>query len=233
MWKPSTHWLKNTTSSSSKMRRKPRVQCIKMNLRERLAIWVFFHSITTNTSTQAKAVSFGIVYGMGPKSLADGMTASMGRPVDIKEAKALLAKYFKKYPGVEEYLKRTKSSSLLQGWCATPMGRSRRFPSVICDPKGDIKASLEREAANMTVQGSNGDVTKTALNDLFEVYKDRYPEIWPIMTIHDEIVTVTPQEEGDEVAAQVEKSMVEASKLVLRRVPTALGITLSNKWEKD
>lgn len=189
--------------------------------------------VTKAQRTQAKAVSFGIVYGMGPKSLAEGMSASMGRPVEIKEAKALLSKYFKKYPGVEEYLRVTKSTSLLQGWCSTPMGRSRRFPSVVCDIKNEIKSSLEREAANMTVQGSNGDVTKTALNDLFSVYKDRYPNIWPIMTIHDEIVTVCPEIEGNEVAAQVEKSMVEASKLVLRRVPTALGITLSNKWEKD
>lgn len=191
--------------------------------------------ITDSERSQAKAVSFGVVYGMGPNSLAELLTLTLKQKVSVDDAKELLSNFFKGYPGVLQYIRSTERQVKEHRYTETMMGRKRFFhPYLFLE--SDVSKTAQfadlRAGVNARIQGTNADVIKVSLIEMDKLFRGDYPNRYPILTVHDEIVVVTPKEKADETAQLVRRCMVSASERVLKTVPTVVSLTVSQHWQK-
>lgn len=203
--------------------------------------------VTKEERTQAKVVSFGVLYGMQAESLSQRLLSDLGTPVDVEEARALLDRYFGSFPALREYIARTKELALTQGYVTTPLGR-RRW-AILPDQRvmrhapvemRDYHLELERisrEMVNATIQSVNADATKIALVLLHNRLASD-PEIdleneYILLTVHDEIVVQAREHNAKRVAQYVMESMVEGSRMAgLTEVPTVVEVSVSKNWSK-
>lgn len=179
-----------------------------------------FHGVVVRDI--AKAINFGLVYGMGAQGLANRIG------VCVEEAKNLMQTYFSTYQGVAIWLKRTPPLALKQGYSTTLAGR-RRF--LIPARTSEIRAQQERIAKNHPIQGTNADILKRALALLYQ----RLPnDCYTILTVHDEIVLECSEALIAEAQAILRESMVEACRLYLPTVHIpAPDILVAPYWQKD
>src|SRR5690606_35310952 len=159
-----------------------------------------FEEVTFNQRRFAKTVNFGIIYGMGAYRLA------RDSELTLAEAEKYIADYFKRFPGIREYLDRTKEQARKQGYVETLLGRRRYFPIFqvkggSSNPQGEARA--EREAINHPIQGTAADIVKYAMIQLHEKLTEKY-RARMIVQVHDELLIEVPEEEVDEVKALVE-----------------------------
>lgn len=170
----------------------------------------------------AKALNFGIVYGMGPSGLA----TRIGSTLD--EAKELIDRYFAAYPGVRRWLAQAARKAVETGECTTLGGRRIRFTPP--DPSNRrAVAGVERFGKNAPLQGTSADITKRAL----ALVAPRLPEGANIINVvHDEIVVEAPAEQASAVAEIVREAMREAGEAYLRRVPIVVEADVAESWAK-
>ncbi len=166
----------------------------------------------------AKTVNFGLIYGQTAYGLAQG--TGMSRD----EARDFIDKYFKKYPGIQEYIEETKQMALEQGYVATLLGRRRDF-SNLADLKGPQRAAVEREAINMPIQGTAADIMKQAMLDLHARLKGTSSRM--LLQVHDELVLEVPEEQVAEVAEMTRETMAEAFAL---KVPLKVDVEAGQNW---
>lgn len=192
---------------------------------------VSLDQVQKSQRSAAKAINFGLAYGMGPGGLAPRLGVS------LDEAKELIARYFKAYPGVQKWLDKAAKDAVRLGYSVTTLGR-KRFYNL---PDESLKrlnedeyrkqiASIERQGKNSPIQGSNADMTKLALIGLRTALKDW--DARTVNTVHDEIVVEVRIDQAEEVMHIVEHEMVVAGEAILKTVPVVAEANLADYWSK-
>jgi len=175
---------------------------------------------------QAKAINFGLAYGMGVQGLALRVGCSE------KEAEKLLNQYFKTYPKIKKFLDNSAKKALKEGYSETIGGRKRYYdaPQAANNPRE--RAAIERKAKNAPIQGTNADMTKLALVYIREEFKNRNLDALLVNTVHDEIVVECAEEIAEEVGKLVHDCMIKAGRYYLKTVPIEVEYELADFWKK-
>ncbi|MCX8035100.1 MAG: DNA polymerase [Candidatus Dojkabacteria bacterium] len=162
--------------------------------------------ITNEQRKFAKAINFGIVYGME----AYGLSKTLG--ISVEEASEFINLYFKKFAKVKDYFARIENELDNFGYVKTFMGRRRYFKSWKTASKYEKKA-LFREAINMPIQGGSADVIKMAMVKVYEYIKSNKLDIKLVLQIHDELVFIFPENYDEKILKDVSNIMESCVKL--------------------
>jgi DNA polymerase-1 len=173
------------------------------------------------TRSRAKAVNFGIVYGIS----AFGLAAQLGIPQS--EAKAYIDKYFARYQGVREFIERTLEQARKDGFVRTLFGRVRPIPDLE-SRNANQRGFAERTAINTPLQGTAADLIKLAMIALDRKLIERGLKSRMVLQVHDELLLEVPFDEADEVTALVKAEMEGVAKL---RVPLVADVGLGANWK--
>ena len=168
----------------------------------------------------AKAVNFGIIYGIS----SFGLSENLG--ITPKEAKTFIDNYFESYPGIKEYMDKTIEKAYDDGYVKTLMGR-RRYIEELKNKNVFIRKSGERIALNTPIQGTSADIIKKAMIDISKEFKKRNIKSKMILQVHDELVFDCLKEEVDEVSSIVKDLMENAVEL---NVPLKVDLESGNDW---
>ncbi len=174
--------------------------------------------VTSDMRRQAKAVNFGILYGMGPFGLA----RELGVPQ--RDAKAFIERYFARFPQVKAYLDGVQAHVLETEEVATLLGRRRRFPGIAGAAK-PLQQALLRQAVNAPVQGSAADLIKTAMGAVEPALP---PGCRLVLQVHDELIVEAPEPLAEEAGRILQHAMVTAMTL---RVPLAVSLSIGHRWD--
>lgn len=176
--------------------------------------------VTPVMRSRAKAVNFGIVYGIGAYSLAKDIG------VTNKEAKQYIDSYLAHYSGVDEYMKNVVEKAKKDGYVETMYGRRRYLPEL---STGNhlTRAFGERVARNMPIQGTAADIIKIAMVRVFERLKKENLHSRLILQIHDELIVEAPQDEAMRVAMLLQEEMENA---VALSVPLVADAAVGKTW---
>lgn len=176
--------------------------------------------VTKNMRRQAKAVNFGILYGISSYGLAE----DIGIPV--KEAKEFINKYFETYPGVKDYMDKEIDEAKRNGYVKTIMNRKR----VIEELKSSnymVRSMGERMALNTPVQGSASDILKKAMVEINNIFEQENIKSKMLLQVHDELIFNVYNDEIDKVKDIVYNTMTKVFEL---KVPLDVDIELGNNW---
>jgi len=176
--------------------------------------------VTPELRRQAKAINFGIVYGMSPF----GLSKQLG--ISQKMAKTYIDHYFERYPGVQAFLDRTIQEAHQNGRTSTLMGRIRLLPDI-SSPNRNLQQFAERTAINTPIQGTAADLIKLAMIRVDDAFRRRRLNAAMLLTVHDELVFEVPPEELDEVQALVLEVMEGVWEL---RVPLKVNLAIGPNW---
>lgn len=176
--------------------------------------------ITPTMRRHAKAVNFGIVYGVGEFSLAK----SLG--ITRKAAKHYIESYLEKYAGVREYMKKVVEDARASGFVATLLGRRRAMPELKAGNR-NIRAFGERVALNAPIQGSAADIMKIAMLRVDSRLKKEVPAARIVLQVHDELIVETPAETSEKVKRLLSEEMAAAFRL---DVPLVADATDGENW---
>ncbi len=178
-------------------------------------------AVTSDQRRQAKAVNFGLIYGMSSFGLAKQLSISR------KEADLYIQRYFARYPGVYQYMERTRTLAHQQGYVETLLGRRLTLPQINSRNKMEQNAA-ERAAINAPMQGTAADLIKKAMIDFNEWIK-AHPEMNAHLTmqVHDELVVETPEPHAKTVAEALQSAMEQALEL---KVPLVVDISVGASW---
>jgi len=165
--------------------------------------------VTREMRSRAKAINFGLLYGMGPARLA------RDTGISIAEARLFIDRYFQSFPSVRGWIERVLEEARTQGWVATISGRKRRF-SEIRSGDSRARAAAENAAVNTPVQGSAADIIKRAMIDL-ERRLSAAPALHGrmILQVHDELLLEVPERELAETTELVRDCMENAMTLAV------------------
>ncbi|MBM7870157.1 DNA polymerase-1 [Clostridium pascui] len=176
--------------------------------------------VTSTMRSNAKAVNFGIVYGIGDFSLAQDLKISR------KEAKAYIDAYFDRYPKVKEYMDKTIQQAHREMYVTTILNRRRHIPEI-ADSKKMIKALGERLAMNTPIQGSAADIIKMAMVKVYNSLKENKLKSKLILQVHDELILNVEKSELEQVREIVKNSMENVMPL---NVPLEVDIHEGESW---
>jgi DNA polymerase I len=182
--------------------------------------------VTKEMRGQAKAINFGLAYGMG----AQGLALRIGKTPE--EADALIKAYFKAFNGVQKWLEKAGRDSVNLGYSLTPLGRKRYFNKPSPDDMDYRRrmAEIERQGKNAPIQGANADITKMALVFLRDSLKKYDARV--VNTVHDEIVVEVIESQAEEVCKLVEEEMIRAGKELLHSVAIKADAKIGDCWSK-
>ncbi|MGI2854441.1 DNA polymerase I [Shewanella algae] len=184
---------------------------------------VAFETVTPEQRRRAKAVNFGLIYGMSAFGLA--------RQLDIPrtEAQSYMDTYFKRYPGVLKYMEETRALAAEQGYVSTLFGRRLYLPEIR-DRNAMRRQAAERAAINAPMQGTAADIIKKAMIKVANwIAADTKGEITMIMQVHDELVFEVDAAKAEELQQQICKLMAEAATL---DVPLLAEAGLGDSWDQ-
>jgi DNA polymerase-1 len=167
----------------------------------------------------AKAINFGLAYGMGPQGLAIRIDKS------IEESKQLIDTYFKEFKGVKTYLDQSGQFAVNTLYSMTSMGRRRfyRKPET-----NEERGHIERQGKNAPIQAANADMTKSALVFIHEALRGM--DAFIVSTVHDEIVVEAETSIAEEVAKIVSAAMVRAGEQIISKVPVVAEAAIADWW---
>jgi DNA polymerase-1 len=169
---------------------------------------------------RAKTINFGILYGMSPF----GLSRELG--IGGKEAKEYIANYFRRYPGVRDYIEDVKANARKNGYVLTIMGR-RRFIRDIDSQNRVLREAAERVAVNTPIQGSAADLIKLAMLRVDREFREGVLESRLILQVHDELIAEAPAREAAETERIVAGAMEGAAKLC---VPLTVSVSRGRNW---
>ncbi len=176
--------------------------------------------VTSEMRRVAKTVNFGVIYGMSDYGLEQATSFSR------EEASEFIAAYFEKYPGVKEYIEKTKNQARELGYVQTVMGRRRYIPEIK-SPNGQIRQAAERMAINMPVQGTSADIIKIAMVNLHREMEKLNLRSRMTLQVHDELLFEVPPEETERMKELVYAIMPQALEL---SVPVKVDIKMGKNW---
>ena len=165
-----------------------------------------FEEVTPLQRRNAKAVNFGIVYGISSFGLSQDLSISRS------EAKEYMDKYFETYPGVKEYQNKVIADAKEKGYSVTMYGRRRPIPELK-NSNFNLRQFGERVAMNAPIQGTAADIMKIAMINVFFALKRENLNSRLILQIHDELVIETAEDEKEKVTALLTKEMERAADL--------------------
>lgn len=179
-----------------------------------------FDEVTPQQRSSAKAVNFGIVYGIGSFSLSQDLG------ITRKEAEQYIAAYFAKYPKIKTYMNKTIADAAENGYVSTLWHRRRPMPEL--QSGNFIQRSFgERVAMNMPIQGSAADIIKIAMVKVHRALKEGGYRSRLILQVHDELLIETYLEEKEAVAAILKENMEQAAELL---VPLLVDVHEGKTW---
>ena len=178
------------------------------------------HSVTPLQRRHAKAVNFGIVYGISEFSLADDIGVSR------YEAKNYIERYLDNYHGVRDYMKHVVQQAREHGYTKTLFGRRRYIPELTSS-NFNVRQGAERIALNTPIQGTAADLIKMAMIKVDQVLSEHYPEAKLLLQVHDELIVECPEEIAQDVAALVSKTMQDVESL---KVPLLAEAKWGQSW---
>jgi DNA polymerase-1 len=183
---------------------------------------VAIDGVTSDMRRIAKAINFGIIYGMGAKKLADELN------IDNKTAKEYIESYYDRYRGVARYREAMTEQAREQGYVTTLFNRRRYLPEINSD-NNRIKADAERIAVNTPIQGTAADLIKMAMINIHsklisEGYRTRM-----LLQVHDELVFEVPVDEIDLMQGLIKKEMEDVYKL---DVPLKVDSAYGKNWDE-
>ena len=176
--------------------------------------------VTDEMRKRAKAVNFGIVYGIGGFSLAKDIGTS------VAEASQYIKNYKMNYPDIDRYLERVVSDAERDGYTTTAFGRRRYIPELHSQ-NGNIRAFGKRVAMNAPIQGTAADIMKIAMLRVDEALKREGFDAKIVMQVHDELVIEVCDNEIERCMAVVKEEMESAVKL---SVPLTVDVTVGKNW---
>ena len=181
-------------------------------------------NVSSEQRRYAKTINFGLIYGMGQYGLAK----SLG--IDNISAKNFIDRYFARYPGVAEYMQRTKEQAAVQGFVETLFGRRLYLPDIR-NKNANARAGAERAAINAPMQGTASDLIKRAMIDVSRwlVSDDLQSKL--IMQVHDELVLEVPEAELDLVKEKLPQIMAKVDEGMLN-VPLVAEVGVGMNWEE-
>jgi DNA polymerase-1 len=170
------------------------------------------------TRRRAKAINFGIIYGISAFGLARQLQIEAG------QAKRYIDAYFERYPGIRQYMERTKEEARRAGFVLTPFGRRCWIPGI-ADKNGARRSYAERQAINAPLQGGAADIIKRAMVKLPVALESARLSARMLLQVHDELLFEAPDAEAQATAAIVRDVMQEAARLsVPLVVETGIGL---------
>ena len=183
---------------------------------------VDIEAVTTDLRRNAKAINFGLIYGISAFGL--------GKQLNINRnlAAEYMAMYFEKYPGVKKYMETTKDFAAENGYVETLFGR-RLYLRDINASNAMRRQASERAAINAPVQGTAADIMKIAMIKMHQLIKETNVEAKLILQVHDELILDTPNKEIDEVIGLVTESMMGAASL---DVPLEIDVGVGDNWDQ-
>jgi DNA polymerase I len=176
--------------------------------------------VTSNMRRQAKAVNFGIVYGISDY----GLSQSLG--ITRKEAGLFIDRYLTSYPGVKDYMDDIIHSAKQKGYVSTLLQRRRYIPEIT-HRNFNIRSFAERTAMNTPIQGSAADIIKKAMIDMAEALKDYGLKTRLLLQVHDELIFEAPEEEIETLKKLVPDVMENALEL---KVPLKVDYSYGPTW---
>jgi DNA polymerase-1 len=168
----------------------------------------------------AKAVNFGIVYGISDFSLAKYIGASR------QEARAFMERYFNRYPGVKRYMDEAVALGKERGYAKTLLGRRRYLPELKSS-NYNVRAFGERCAMNSPIQGTAADIIKLAMIRVHEALSRDGLRAKLILQVHDELIVEAPENEADRVKALLTECM---EGVVALSVPLKIDLSIGRDW---
>ena len=183
---------------------------------------VSLEDVTQDQRRSAKAINFGLMYGMS----AFGLTRQLDIP--RAEAQKYLDTYFERYTGVKDYIANTKAQAKEDMFVETIMGR-RLYLNEINAGNGLRRQAAERAAINAPLQGSAADIIKKAMIDIQEFLEKEMPKVKVIMQVHDELIFEAPKENAEEVLSTMKAMMEKAVKL---DIPLIADAAIGVNWNE-
>ena len=176
--------------------------------------------VTKDMRRNAKAVNFGILYGIS----GFGLSEDLG--IDIKTAKNFIDDYLETYPGILKYMEEEKAKAYKYGYVKTLMNR-KRVIEELNNRNYMIRSSGERMALNTPIQGTAADILKKAMVEIFDEFNKRHLKSKMLIQVHDELVFNVLNSELEEVKKIVKDKMENTIKL---SVPLKVDIEIGNNW---
>lgn len=176
--------------------------------------------VSSQMRSKAKAVNFGIVYGISDFGLANQLQ------VTRKEAAGYIESYFARYTGVKKYMEDIVATAREQGYVSTLMGRRRYLPDIR-HSNFNLRSFAERTAINTPIQGTAADIMKKAMIDVQRALEAAQLKSHILLQVHDELVLEVTEDEKDKVAALVQEAMENA---VQMEIPLLAEVNFGKNW---
>jgi DNA polymerase-1 len=179
-------------------------------------------AVTDDQRRAAKAINFGLIYGMS----AFGLARQLG--IERSAAQDYIGRYFARYPGVAAYMDRTREQARSAGFVSTVFGRRLHLPDINArNPQ--VRQYAERTAINAPMQGTAADIIKRAMISVQSWLIDSASKARLIMQVHDELVLEVSEDEIEAVSAAVSRLMNSAAAL---KVPLLVDIGVGGNWDE-
>ena len=181
--------------------------------------------VTNELRRKAKIINFGIIYGISAYGLA------LQLEIPNSEAKMYMDQYFRKYPGIKDYMRNTIQECRSNGYVKTPFGR-RIFIPFINDKVVTRKNFAERSAINAPIQGGAADMIKLAMPKVQKFLEDEKLQTKILLQVHDELLFESPQSEIDIIKKKIPEIMTSSHKnFISLKVPIKVDIGVGNSWD--
>jgi DNA polymerase-1 len=178
--------------------------------------------VTADQRRSAKAINFGLIYGMS----AFGLGKQLG--IERGEAQSYVDRYFERYPGVKRYMEETRAAAHRDGYVSTVFGRRLYLPEINAR-NAQRRQYAERSAINAPMQGTAADIIKRAMIDVAAWLDAKHPDSRLIMQVHDELVIEAPEAAAEAVGAGVVEIMEAAARLA---VPLRVDRGVGANWDE-
>ncbi len=179
-------------------------------------------AVTAEQRRSAKAINFGLIYGMS----AFGLAKQLG--IERGQAQAYVERYFERYPGVRRYMDETRASARRSGFVSTVFGRRLYLPEINAR-NNQLRQYAERSAINAPMQGTAADIIKRAMIGVAAWLAAEEPGARLIMQVHDELVVEVPEERAIDVGDDIVRIMEAAAEL---RVPLRVDHGIGANWDE-
>ncbi len=181
--------------------------------------------VSTELRRRAKIINFGIIYGISPYGLAVQLDISNS------EAKEFIVNYFKRYPGIKDYMESTIQNCKINGFVSTPFGR-RIFIPFINDKLALRRNFAERSAINAPIQGGSADLIKLAMPKVLNFVKENKLKSKILLQVHDELIFEVPNCEVDIIKNEIPKIMTTCHEPYIKTdVPLKAEFGIGENWD--
>ncbi len=178
-------------------------------------------SVTKDQRRHAKAINFGLIYGMSPFGLTRTTNLTLG------EAENFVKAYFNKFPGVKKFLDGIRKQAAKNGYVETLLGRKRYFPELKNPSNPQVRSRAEREAINAPIQGTAADILKIAMINMPEAIVEAGLQAKILLQVHDELLLECPKDEIAKTVRLVKDVMESAFKI---SIPLVTDVAWGKNW---